>query len=83
MLVVLRCLQGLAIGGKYGGAVTYVAEHAPPGKRGLYTSFIQATGSIGLLLSLLIIIIIRSVTGEDSFKVNLIFMHINMLFNPI
>ena len=83
ILVILRCLQGLAVGGEYGGAATYVAEHAPPGKRGLYTSFIQATASIGLLLSLIIIVIIRSIMGEDRFTVNLIFIHINILFNPI
>ncbi|MET3010164.1 MFS transporter [Stenotrophomonas koreensis] len=57
ILIILRLLQGLAMGGEYGGAATYVAEHAPPGKRGLYTSFIQSTATMGLFLSLLIILL--------------------------
>lgn len=56
LLIALRLLQGLALGGEYGGAATYVAEHAPPGKRGLYTSFIQITATFGLFLSLLVIL---------------------------
>lgn len=56
ILIALRMLQGLALGGEYGGAATYVAEHAPPGKRGLYTSFIQITATFGLFLSLLVIL---------------------------
>lgn len=64
-LVVLRLLQGLALGGEYGGAATYVAEHAPAGKRGLYTSWIQTTATLGLLLSLLIILGCRSLLGPD------------------
>ena len=63
LLVALRLLQGFAIGGEYGGAAVYVAEHAPPGKRGLYTSWIQATASIGLLLSLAVILICRAALG--------------------
>ncbi len=55
-LLVLRMLQGLALGGEYGGAAVYVAEHAPAGRRGFYTSFIQATATLGLLLSLIIIL---------------------------
>jgi MFS family permease len=55
-LIALRLLQGLALGGEYGGAATYVAEHAPPGKRGLYTSWIQTTATLGLFLSLLVIL---------------------------
>src|SRR6184192_1126205 len=51
ILIALRMLQGLALGGEYGGAATYVAEHAPPGKRGFYTSFIQTTATLGLFLS--------------------------------
>ena len=66
-LVGMRLLQGLAIGGEYGGAAIYVAEHAPPGKRGLYGSFIQTTATIGLLLSLILILAIRRWTGEDAF----------------
>src|ERR1700754_3718627 len=55
-LVTLRLLQGLAVGGEYGGAATYVAEHAPDGKRGFYTSWIQTTATLGLFLSLLVIL---------------------------
>ncbi len=68
LLVLLRCLQGLALGGEYGGAATYVAEHAPMGKRGLYTSFIQTTATVGLFLSLLVILGCRTMLGEDDFK---------------
>ena len=68
LLVLLRCLQGLALGGEYGGAATYVAEHAPHGKRGLYTSFIQTTATVGLFLSLLVILGVRTFMGEDAFK---------------
>ena len=64
ILVVLRMLQGLALGGEYGGAATYVAEHAPPGKRGLYTSWIQTTATLGLFLSLVVILICRSTLGD-------------------
>ena len=64
-LVVLRLLQGLALGGEYGGAATYVAEHAPDGKRGLYTSWIQTTATLGLFLSLLVILGCRWLTGEN------------------
>ena len=56
ILIALRLLQGLALGGEYGGAATYVAEHAPPGKRGFYTSWIQTTATVGLFLSLLVIL---------------------------
>jgi MFS family permease len=65
ILVLLRMLQGLALGGEYGGAATYVAEHAPPGKRGLYTSWIQTTATLGLFLSLLVILACRSLFGEQ------------------
>lgn len=68
LLVVMRLIQGLALGGEYGGAATYVAEHAPPGKRGLYTSWIQTTATLGLFLSLVVILAVRSMTGEDVFK---------------
>jgi len=61
MLVVLRMVQGLALGGEYGGAATYVAEHAPPNRRGLYTSWIQTTATLGLFLSLLVILVCRSI----------------------
>jgi MFS family permease len=65
ILISLRLLQGLALGGEYGGAATYVAEHAPHGKRGLYTSWIQTTATLGLFLSLLVILGCRAATGAD------------------
>ncbi|WP_203072956.1 MFS transporter [Falsiroseomonas ponticola] len=67
VLIVLRMLQGLALGGEYGGAATYVAEHAPNGRRGFYTSFIQITATAGLFLSLIVILTTRSITGEAAF----------------
>ncbi|MDF4026917.1 MFS transporter [Luteibacter sp. PPL201] len=68
LLIALRLLQGLALGGEYGGAATYVAEHAPPGKRGLYTSFIQITATFGLFLSLLVILGTRLWLGGETFE---------------
>jgi MFS family permease len=65
LLVALRLLQGLALGGEYGGAATYVAEHAPQGKRGLYTSWIQTTATVGLFLSLIVIMLTRTALGPD------------------
>jgi len=65
ILVALRLLQGLALGGEYGGAATYVAEHAPTGKRGVYTSWIQTTATLGLFLSLLVILACRSLLGAE------------------
>jgi sugar phosphate permease len=67
ILIALRLLQGLALGGEYGGAATYVAEHAPQGKRGYYTSFIQTTATLGLFLSLLVILFTRTILGETDF----------------
>ncbi|MCA1412162.1 MHS family MFS transporter [Bradyrhizobium yuanmingense] len=67
ILIVLRLAQGLALGGEYGGAATYVAEHAPNGKRGFYTSFIQTTATLGLFLSLLVILFTRTALGEADF----------------
>lgn len=67
-LLFLRLLQGLALGGEYGGAATYVAEHAPVGTRGFYTSFIQTTATLGLLLSLGVILVTRLSLGEAPFK---------------
>ena len=67
ILIGLRLLQGLALGGEYGGAATYVAEHAPMGKRGYYTSFIQTTATMGLFLSLLVILFTRTIIGEADF----------------
>jgi MFS family permease len=68
LLVALRLLQGLALGGEYGGAATYVAEFAPQGKRGLYTSWIQTTATLGLFAALLVVIGTRTYIGEDAFK---------------
>ena len=67
LLVLLRLLQGLALGGQYGGAAIYVAEHAPDGKRGFYTSWIQTTATLGLFATLLIVIGTRSLIGEAAF----------------
>ena len=68
ILVLLRLLQGLALGGEYGGAATYVAEHAPHGKRGVYTSWIQTTATLGLFLSLLVILGCRVLLGAEAFE---------------
>jgi MFS family permease len=67
ILIALRLAQGLALGGEYGGAATYVAEHSPQGKRGYYTSFIQTTATLGLFLSLLVILFTRTALGETDF----------------
>jgi len=67
ILILLRMLQGLALGGEYGGAVVYVAEHAPPGRRGFFTSWIQTTATLGLLLSLMVILTVRTIVGEKEF----------------
>lgn len=67
ILVLMRLVQGLALGGEYGGAATYVAEHAPPGRRGFYTSFIQITATAGLMISLVVILGTRFALGEEAF----------------
>jgi len=67
ILIALRLLQGLALGGEYGGAATYVAEHSPHGKRGAYTAWIQTTATLGLFLSLMVILGTRTFTGEEAF----------------
>ncbi len=67
ILIALRMLQGLALGGEYGGAAVYVAEHAPHGRRGFYTSWIQTTATLGLLLSLIVILAVRLNIGEKDF----------------
>src|SRR3974390_897873 len=67
VLIGLRLIQGLALGGEYGGAAIYVAEHAPSGKRGYYTSWIQTTATLGLFMALLLILGIRTAMGEESF----------------
>jgi MFS family permease len=68
LLVLLRLLQGLALGGEYGGAATYVAEHAPPGKRGIHTSWIQTTATLGFFLSLAVIMATRLSMDEPTFR---------------
>ncbi len=68
ILVVLRLTQGLALGGEYGGAATYIAEHSPDDKRGFYTSFIQTTATLGLFVSLGVILAVRSSLGEEAFQ---------------
>ncbi|CAE6690019.1 MULTISPECIES: MFS transporter [Paraburkholderia] len=67
IFIAMRMLQGLALGGEYGGAATYVAEHAPAGRRGFYTAWIQTTATLGLFLSLLVILGVRTAMGEDAF----------------
>src|ERR1700761_5578978 len=67
IFIAMRLLQGLALGGEYGGAATYVAEHAPAGRRGYYTAWIQTTATLGLFLSLLVILGVRTSIGEDAF----------------
>lgn len=67
IVLILRLVQGLALGGEYGGAATYVAEHAPKGKRGFYTSFIQTTATLGLFVSLGVILLVRQTVGVDAF----------------
>jgi MFS family permease len=68
ILIALRLLQGLALGGEYGGAATYVAEHAPHGRRGFYTSWIQTTATIGLFVSLLVVFLVRNSMSPDAFS---------------
>jgi MFS family permease len=68
ILITMRILQGLALGGEYGGAATYVAEHAPNGKRGFFTSFIQTTATLGLFLSLIVILSCRLALGSAAFE---------------
>ncbi|SDN19742.1 MFS transporter [Pseudomonas jinjuensis] len=68
ILISLRLLQGLALGGEYGGAATYVAEHAPKGRRGFFTSWIQTTATLGLFMSLLVILACRSALGTEAFE---------------
>src|SRR3954471_20345306 len=68
MLLLIRILQGLALGGEYGGAAVYVAEHVPDGRRGYYTSFIQITATAGLFLSLIVILITQTTLGTEAFS---------------
>ncbi|HEX3443040.1 MAG TPA: MFS transporter [Pseudolabrys sp.] len=67
LLIAFRLIQGLALGGEYGGAAIYVAEHAPQGKRGYYTSWIQTTATLGLFMALLLVLGVRSAMGEEAF----------------
>lgn len=71
LLFILRCIQGLAVGGEYGGAATYLAEHAPHGKRGYYTGFLQATSSGGFLTCTIIVIVIQATLGRTNFEVGI------------
>jgi MFS family permease len=68
LVLLMRAMQGLALGGEYGGAATYIAEHAPDGKRGLYTSWIQTTATMGIVLALLVILICRQSMGDAVFR---------------
>ncbi len=68
LVLILRMVQGLALGGEYGGAATYVAEHAPAERRGFYTSWIQTTATLGLFVSLIVILLTRTTMGEESFR---------------
>src|SRR5437763_7053359 len=68
ILLILRLLQGLALGGEYGGAAVYVAEHVPDGKRGFYTSFIQITATLGLFVSLFVIIVVQNQMSREAFS---------------
>src|SRR5207244_5097346 len=68
VLLLIRILQGLALGGEYGGAAVYVAEHVPDNKRGFYTSFIQITATLGLFISLLVVLGIKQLMPEADFK---------------
>ncbi|RZK50684.1 MAG: MFS transporter [Pedobacter sp.] len=68
LVLILRLIQGLALGGEYGGAATYVAEHAPPNKRGFFTSWIQTTATLGLFLSLGVIVLVKNVVGTEAFN---------------
>src|SRR5499427_3950143 len=67
LLLIIRAIQGLALGGQYGGAATYIAEHAPDGKRGLYTSWIQTTATLGIVAALLVIMAFRIGMGDQAF----------------
>lgn len=68
LVLILRLVQGLALGGEYGGAATYVAEHAPKGRRGFFTSWIQTTATLGLFLSLGVIVLTKNMLGNDAFS---------------
>src|SRR5918993_575175 len=67
LLLLIRVLQGLALGGEYGGAAVYVAEHVPDGKRGFYTSFIQITATLGLFVSLAVILVVQNALSREAF----------------
>jgi MFS family permease len=68
LILLMRALQGLALGGEYGGAATYIAEHAPDGKRGLYTSWIQTTATLGIVFALLVVLVCRQSMSEAAFS---------------
>src|SRR5207244_76922 len=68
LLVLFRLIQGLALGGEYGGAATYIAEHAPDARRGYYTAWIQTTATVGLMVSLLVVLLCRVWLGDTAFR---------------
>jgi len=68
LVLLLRLLQGLALGGEYGGAATYVAEHSPTNQRGFYTSWIQTTATVGLFISLFVIILTKAAMDDNAFN---------------
>src|SRR5436190_23118589 len=68
IILLMRAMQGLALGGEYGGAATYIAEHAPDGKRGFYTSWIQTTATMGIVLALLVVLILRQTMNSQDFE---------------
>src|SRR5678809_1550697 len=69
ILLIIRVLQGLALGGEYGGAAVYVAEHVPDSRRGFYTSFIQTTASLGLFISLIVILVVQNAMTKEAFGI--------------
>src|SRR6185436_6453572 len=68
ILLLIRVLQGLALGGEYGGAAVYVAEHVPDKRRGFYTSFIQITATLGLFMSLMVILVAQNAMSRETFN---------------
>jgi MFS family permease len=75
LLFLLRCVQGIAVGGEYGGAAIYLAEHAPKNKRGFYTGFLQATAGGGFLLCVMVVILCQTVVGKENFEVNIFYFY--------
>jgi MFS family permease len=82
LLIVIRVLQGLALGGEYGGAAIYVGEHVPDNRRGFYTSFIQITATLGLFISLIVILVTQSSMSKEDFAASL-YIRLKMKESPI